>query len=126
MSQEWKKKPLDEALKGMKALPHLKEAGFKTVGDVVDASAEEIADRTLFIGIKRARNLRDVALLDALNDLMDTQNDKAFKSEPKLAPILYVNESPETEIPMHFQIIVFIAFGLSVISFVGLVAGVLQ
>jgi len=114
MSTEWKNKPIEHALKGMKCVPHLKAAGFRTAGDVIDMTAEEIAAVTHRIGVHRANKIRNVILQDALKD---AHSIPLFLSKPTE----YVEvQSSGAEFPISFQIILFVSFGLSLASFIGL------
>lgn len=114
MNTEWKNKPIEHALKGMKCVPHLKAAGFRTAGDVIDMTAEEIANVTHRIGIHRANKIRNIILQDALKDATGIP---LFQSKP----LEYVEvQSGGAELPMSYQIILFVAFGLSLASFIGL------
>lgn len=114
MSTEWKNKPIEKALKGMKCVPHLKAAGFKTAGDVIDLTAEEIAKITRRVGVIRANKIRNIILQDALKDATGTP-----LFQPKQVEYVEVHGG-SVELPMSYQIILFIAFGLSLASFVGL------
>lgn len=127
MNTEWKKKPIEEALKGMKAVPHLQAAGFKTAGDVIDAKPEDIARMTQFIGVKRAMNLRDVILQDALRDAHNVPGFIPLMKKPapaeKAAPAEFVEVEPTVvteHLPISYQIALFAALTLSVITFIGL------
>lgn len=121
MNTEWKKKPIEEALKGMKAVPHLQAAGFKTAGDVIDAKPEDIARMTQFIGVKRAMNLRDVILQDALRDAQNVPGFIPLMKKPAPAEFVEVEPTVVTEhLPISYQIALFAALTLSVITFIGL------
>lgn len=110
MSYEWKNKPIEQALKGMKCIPHLKAAGFNTAGDIIDSTPEEIADRAHYIGMKRAHSIRDLVLSNALDDAL------ANKFPVEWREVDVVNEP----LPLSFQIALFISLGLSLASFCGL------
>lgn len=112
MSTEWKNKPIERALKGMKCVPRLKAAGFVTVGDVIDKTPEEIAAVTVRIGVYRANKIRNLILQDALKDATSAPLFQA----PSFVEAQVVHEP----LPMSFQIILFVAFGLSLVSFIGL------
>lgn len=114
MSTEWKNKPIEQALKGMKCVPHLKAAGFKTAGDVIDLTAEEVAKITRRVGVIRANKIRNIILQDALKDATVPP---LFQSKPVECVEV---KGRGVELPISYQIILFIAFGLSVASFIGL------
>lgn len=121
MNTEWKKKPIEEALKGMKAVPHLVVAGFRTAGDVIDASAEEIAIRTQFIGVKRAHGIRNQVLIDALRDAQNVPGFIPLMKKPAPTEFVEVEPTVVTEhLPISYQIALFAALTLSVITFIGL------
>lgn len=114
MSAEWKNKPIEQALKGMRCVPHLKAAGFKTAGDVLDLTAEEIAEITHRVGVHRANKIRNIILQDALKDATGTP-----LFQPKQVEYVEV-QGGGAEFPISFQIILFVSFGLSLASFIGL------
>lgn len=107
MTYEWKNKPIEEALKGMKCIPHLKAVGFNTAGDIVDSSPEAISAAN-YIGLKRAQAIRSFVLLDALKD-----------AERNTAATFHEVEVIHEHLPMSYQIALFVALGLSLISFFG-------
>lgn len=115
MTYEWKKKPIEEALKGMKCVPHLKAAGFNTVGQLIDSTPEEIADAANFIGVKRASNIRNMALVDAVKDAERSNNAKH-----------HVVDIVHEPLPLSFRIGLIVALVLSAISFCGFVLEVTQ
>lgn len=121
MNTEWKKKPIEQALQRMKAVPHLRAAGFKTAGDVIDAKPEEIARLTQFIGIKRAMNLRDLILQDALRDAQNVPGFIPLMKKPEPGEFVEAEPTVITEhLPISYQIALFMALSLSVITFIGL------
>jgi len=69
---DWKSKPVSLAIKS-KLRTDLVEAGFKTVGDLVDADPADIASKVHNIGLKRAENIRNAALASALADALEGQ-----------------------------------------------------
>ena len=74
----WKSKPVSLAIKS-KLRTELVEAGFKTVGDLVDADPADIAARVHNIGLKRAENIRNAALASALADALEGQKKQERK-----------------------------------------------
>ena len=75
---DWKNKPVSLAIKS-KLRAELVEAGFKTVGDLVDADPADIAARVHNIGLKRAENIRNAALASALADALEGQKKQERK-----------------------------------------------
>ena len=75
---DWKNKPVSLAIKS-KLRTELVEAGFKTVGDLVDADPADIAARVHNIGLKRAENIRNSALASALADALEGQKKQERK-----------------------------------------------
>lgn len=55
----WRQTPVTDILRSRWAI-RLSDAGFKTAGDVLDASPEVLADRVYGVGPKRAVEIRDV------------------------------------------------------------------
>ena len=78
MYYDWKDKPVSLAIKS-KLRTELVEAGFKTVGDLVDADPADIAARVHNIGLKRAENIRNAALASALADSLEGQKKQERK-----------------------------------------------
>lgn len=78
MYYDWKDKPVSLAIKS-KLRAELVEAGFKTVGDLVDADPADIAARVHNIGLKRAESIRNAALANALADALEGQKKQERK-----------------------------------------------
>ena len=74
---DWKDKPVSLAIRS-KLRFDLMEAGFKTVGDVIDADPADIAAKVKHCGLKRAEKIRNEALADALSDALDNQAPPVF------------------------------------------------
>lgn len=85
---DWKNKPISVAIKS-KLRFDLMEAGFKTVGDVIDANPADIAAKIKHCGLKRAEKIRSAALADALADALDNQTPPVFV-ELQQEPFSYV------------------------------------
>jgi hypothetical protein len=88
MLYDWKKKPISLAINS-KMNADLIEAGFKTVGDLVDADPADIAAKVKHCGLKRAEKIRSAALADALSDALDNQTPPVFV-ELQQEPFSYV------------------------------------
>lgn len=114
MVYDWKNKPIEMALRHLKSVRHLKDGGFNTIGELVDASPEEIAARVDYMGVKRAVKVRDLALKAALNDAL-------YHAEKGDDKVVMIERSSGSDFPMSAQVALFIAFVLSIISFVGLI-----
>ena len=65
---DWKKTPISLAIKS-KLRADLAEAGFKTVGDLVDADPADIVKKVKGVGLVRAERLRDAALASVLSEV---------------------------------------------------------
>lgn len=61
MDMNWKTTPIEVLIDGP-LIPRLKEAGFNTAGDILDTDAAVIAERTRFVGLKRAEKVRSEVL----------------------------------------------------------------
>ena len=85
---DWKDKPVSLAIRS-KLRFDLMEAGFKTVGDVIDADPADIAAKVKHCGLKRAENIRNEALADALAEIVANKPRTVFvEVQPK--PFSYV------------------------------------
>ena len=78
MYYDWKDKPVSLAIRS-KLRFDLMEAGFKTVGDVIDADPADIAAKVKHCGLKRAENIRNAALASALADALEGQKKQERK-----------------------------------------------
>lgn len=79
---DWKNKPVSLAIKS-KLRAELVEAGFKTVGDLVNADPADIAAKVHNIGIKRAEKIRNAALADALAGVSEQKPEPRKVRQPR-------------------------------------------
>lgn len=93
---DWKNKPVSLAIKS-KLRTELVEAGFKTVGDLVDADPADIAAKVHNIGLKRAENIRNAALANALAEVLEGQK------KPKAAKVQKPHQPRKKAEPIIIQ-----------------------
>lgn len=93
---DWKNKPVSLAIKS-KLRFDLMEAGFKTVGDVVDADPADIAAKVKHCGPKRAESIRNAALANALAEALEGQK------KPKAAKVQKPHQPRKQAEPIIIQ-----------------------
>lgn len=93
---DWKDKPVSLAIKS-KLRAELVEAGFKTVGDLVDADPADIAARVHNIGLKRAENIRNAALASALADVLEKKPKQRKVRQPRKPSNPFVLQLPKEQ-----------------------------
>ena len=93
---EWKTTPIEALLNGP-LVARLKEAGFNTAGDILDTDADVIADRTAYVGPKRADQVRS----DVLNALINNS-----------APKVTIIEHDQPGVPLWLLISALLVVGL--------------
>jgi hypothetical protein len=86
---EWRKIPLRDVLPPGEVRYHLGRAGYATLGDLLNATEEELAANVYSVGPVRARNLRRSALAAA----------KA--ATPQQAPVGYDPVAPDETVPVE-------------------------
>ena len=118
---DWKNKPVSLAIKS-KLRTELVEAGFKTVGDLVDADPADIAAKVHNIGLKRAESIRNAALANALAEALESQKKpKAAKVQKPRQP----RKKAETIIiEMPQEPFSYLKFGLTILATVAIVFAV--
>jgi hypothetical protein len=93
---DWKNKPVSLAIKS-KLRTELVEAGFKTVGDLVDADPADIAAKVHNIGLKRAENIRNAALASALADVLEKKPKQRKVRQPRKPSNPFVLQLPKEQ-----------------------------
>jgi len=94
MYYDWKHKPVSLAIKS-KLRAELVEAGFKTVGDLVNADPADIAAKVHNIGIKRAEKIRNAALADAIADVSEKKPKQRKPRQPRKPVDPFVLQLPK-------------------------------
>lgn len=109
---DWKNKPVSLAIKS-KLRFDLMEAGFKTVGDVIDADPADIAAKVKHCGLKRAEKIRSEAFADALSDAF------AEQAQPV---VVKVQQEPFSYIKLGLTILATVAIVFAVNFVVSVIA----
>jgi hypothetical protein len=102
MDINWKTTPIELLIDGP-LIARLKEAGFNTAGDILDTDASVIAERTRFVGLKRAERVRS----EVLDELIKG-------AAPQFTIIEHTVDEPRLPLWLFISLLLAVGFGAAV------------